>query len=298
MDAVDSTSIADFIASLSGSSIHTQKAYRRDLLQFLGYLKVRPPAPGFVLDNHFVRGYIARLHRGGRAGRSIARALSALRAYFDFLCLRGRADSNPTHDVRAPKVARRLPAVLDVDQTIQLLARVPENELETRDLAIWELAYSCGLRVSEVVGLDLDAIDLVGGEARIFGKGRKQRLVPIGAMANTALRTWLRARSKLVDGDEQALFVNRLGHRLSPRQVQLRLKAWGVKQGLQQNLYPHMLRHSFASHLLESSGDLRAVQELLGHSSIRTTQVYTHLDFQHLAKVYDAAHPRARRKPE
>ncbi len=295
---IDDASIADFIASLSGASQHTQAAYRRDLSQFRAYVVARPPSPGFVLDNHFVRGYIASLHRLGRAGRSIARALSALRAYFNFRCARGLLDNNPTFDVHAPKASHRLPDVLDVDQTMQLLARTPSDDLEIRDLAIWELAYSCGLRVSEVVGLDLRAVDLHSGEARILGKGRKERMVPIGRAAAAALQKWLVCRIGLAAIEEQAVFVNRLGTRMGPRQIQLRLKTWGQKQGVPQNLYPHLLRHSFASHLLESSGDLRAVQELLGHSSIRTTQVYTHLDFQHLAKVYDAAHPRARRKPE
>jgi integrase/recombinase XerC len=293
----DTATIDAFVLSLATSSAHTRAAYRRDLLQFVEYCAKRPPGPGEVVDTHYVRTYIASLHRAGRAGRSIARALSALRAFFKFLCARDRLQHNPTHDVHAPKSSRRLPQVLDVDQTARLLDAKPTAPLDIRDLAIWELGYSSGLRVSELVGLDLGGVDFRAGEARILGKGRKERLVPVGRRALDALRAWLAARAVLAAPDETALFVNRSGHRLTTRQVQQRLKAWAAKQGLERGLHPHVLRHSFASHLLESSGDLRAVQELLGHSSIRTTQVYTHLDFQHLARVYDQAHPRARRKP-
>ena len=198
--------------------------------------------------------------------------------------------------MRPPKAPRRLPKVLDVDQANRLLSKSPESTLDCRDLAMWELAYSCGLRVSELVGLNVEAVDLEAGEARVFGKGRKERLVPVGRQAVAALRAWLPARALLVMDEEPALFVTLQGSRLGVRVVQVRIKQWALRQGLETSLHPHMLRHSFASHLLESSGDLRAVQELLGHSDIRTTQIYTHLDFQHLAKVYDSAHPHARRK--
>ncbi len=288
--------IDEFIASLAGASPHTRSGYARDLTHFRRHCERAGAGPSRQVDSHQLRAYAAGLHREGRASRSIARALSALRAYFDFQCARGRAGTNPARDVRAPKAPHRLPRALDVDQTGQLLQRAPAGPLETRDLAMWELTYSCGLRVSELVGLDLTAIDLANHEVRVLGKGRKERLVPIGAHARTALAAWVSVRATLVADDESAVFVNRHGRRLTVRLVQQRLKRWALAQGVPVDVHPHMLRHSFATHLLESSGDLRAVQELLGHSSIRTTQVYTHLDFQHLAKVYDAAHPRARRK--
>lgn len=291
--APDPATLAEFIASLAAASEHTRRAYARDLARFAAHC-ARAAEP--TLDSHFLRGYVAALHREGRSGRSIARALSALRAYFDFQCARGRATTNPARDVRAPRAPRRLPRALDVDQTAQLLGRPPGGPLDLRDLAMWELMYSCGLRVSELVGLDLGAIDLAGHEARVLGKGRKERMVPIGGPARAAVASWLAERRGLAAVGEPALFVSRAGHRLSTRLVQQRLKRWALLQGVPVAVHPHMLRHSFATHLLESSGDLRAVQELLGHSNIRTTQVYTHLDFQHLAKVYDAAHPRARRK--
>jgi integrase/recombinase XerC len=286
--------IEEFVVSLSGGSPHTQSAYRRDLRKFAHYLANQ--AEETPLDTHLLRTYLASLHRGGAASRSIARALSALRSYFDFLCARGRAQHNPTHGLHAPKGARRLPRLLDVDQAAQLMARAPQNALETRDLAMWEMIYSCGLRVSELVALDLESLDYAAGEAHIIGKGRKERQVPIGRQAVRAVQAWLTVRAALTAPEMRALFVNQHGARLTTRQVQLRLKAWALKQGIAGSLHPHMLRHSFASHLLESSGDLRAVQELLGHSDIRSTQVYTHLDFQHLAKVYDQTHPRARRR--
>ena len=288
--------IDDYCASLRQASVHTQRAYQRDLTQFLGYCQTLTQAFPLAVDSHVMRGFLAHLHRTGLAPRSIARSLSAVRGLFDFLIKQGRAQENPVSGVRPPKAARRLPKVLDVDQANRLLSVSPESTLDCRDLAMWELAYSCGLRVSELVGLNVEAVDLEAGEARVFGKGRKERLVPVGRQAVAALRAWLPARALLVMDEEPALFVTLQGSRLGVRVVQVRIKQWALRQGLETSLHPHMLRHSFASHLLESSGDLRAVQELLGHSDIRTTQIYTHLDFQHLAKVYDSAHPHARRK--
>ena len=296
--ALDAATLDVFIQSLSGGSTHTQAAYRRDLAHFLHYYEQLTKPPGFVLDSHVMRSYIAGLHRRGHASRSISRALSALRKFFNFLSARGWSTPNPTHDVHAPKAPRHLPKLLDIETTTQLLTRTPTDTLETRDLAMWELIYSCGLRVSELTGLDLSGINLAARELRVLGKGRKERMVPIGRLALQALSRWLTLRTQLLTNDEVALFLDRRGRRVTPRQVQHRLKAWAEQQGLSRNLHPHMLRHSFASHLLESSGDLRGVQELLGHANIRTTQIYTHLDFQHLAKVYDVAHPRARRKVE
>lgn len=288
--------IDDYLASLAQASVHTRAAYRRDLAHFSAWsVGLDRPFP-LALDTHLARGFLVYLHRAGLAPRSIARALSAVRSLFAFLIRHGRASENPLVGLRPPKAPRRLPKVLDVDQANRLLDHVPVNAAETRELAMWELAYSCGLRVSELVGLDLQRVDLVNREARVVGKGDKERQVPIGRQAVAALDTWLVARAALAAPDEQALFVNDKGKRIAVRVVQVRLKQWALRQGLSTSLHPHMLRHSFASHLLESSGDLRAVQELLGHSDIRTTQIYTHLDFQHLAKVYDATHPRARRR--
>lgn len=288
------TAIAEFIASLAAGSAHTQQAYRRDLAKLAAWAARQPPDTPF--DGPLLRAWLADLHRGGAATRSIARALSALRSYCGFLSARGQLAADPTHGLRAPKGVKRLPRLLDVDQAAQLMNATPGSVEDIRDLAICELLYSCGLRVSELVGLDLDALDLTAAEARILGKGRKERMVPIGRLALGALQRWLAVRGTLLRDDERAVFLGRRGARITVRQVQARLQAWARRQGLADGVHPHMLRHSFASHLLESSGDLRAVQELLGHASIGTTQVYTHLDFQHLASVYDRTHPRARRR--
>ncbi len=286
-----------WLTSLGGTSPHTQAAYRRDLAHFLRYWTQAAAAGNDVVDAHVVRGFVAWLHRAGHSGRSIARALSALRGLYRHEIRHGRLRENPVSDVRAPKSPQRLPRTLDVDQANRLLDSTPTEPLALRDLAMWELTYSCGLRVSELVGLDLDTIDLRALDVRVLGKGRKERIVPVGSKAEAAVQRWLPVRATLAGVDEPALFVGKRGRRIAIREVQTRLKVWARAQGLDVPLHPHMLRHSFATHLLESSGDLRAVQELLGHRDIRTTQVYTHLDFQHLARVYDAAHPRARRKP-
>ena len=288
------TVIADYLASLAQASPHTRAAYRRDLTLFAQYYATLEPV--FEVDGQVLRGFIAHLHRQGRAARSISRTLSAVRGLYEFLIFQGRAQSNPATGIRPPKAPHRLPKLLAVDEANRLLDVTPDTALDCRDLAMWELTYSCGLRVSELVGLDLGSLDLTAREARVFGKGRKERLVPVGRQAVTALTHWLSYRALLVASEEPALFVNQHGTRLGVRLVQTRLKTWALRQGLETSLHPHMLRHSVASHLLESSGDLRAVQELLGHSDIRSTQIYTHLDFQHLAKVYDQAHPRARHK--
>jgi len=286
-----------WLASLGGASPHTRAAYGRDLAHFARYWQEHASRYGDGVDTHAVRGFVAWLHRQGHNGRSIARALSALRGLFRHEIRHGRLRENPVADVRAPKSPKRLPRTLDVDQAHRLLDERPEEPLLVRDLAMWELAYSCGLRVSELVGVDVDTLAPGAGELRVLGKGRKERIVPVGGKAIDAIERWLPLRASIAASDERALFVGRRGRRIAVREVQTRLKAWAVRQGLDVPLHPHMLRHSFATHLLESSGDLRAVQELLGHSDIRTTQVYTHLDFQHLARVYDAAHPRARKKP-
>ena len=241
--------------------------------------------------------FLAILHGGGLSGRSLARMLSAWRTFFRFLIERDpTVREDPTGGLKAPKSPKRLPSALTPDEAVRLVSIDGDGELALRDRALFELAYSSGLRLSELANLDVDRLDLTTGEVRVFGKGAKERIVPVGAPARTAIETWLAVRVALVAPTEAAMFIGVHGRRLSPRSIERRLAAWAIKQGLGRHVHPHMLRHSFASHVLQSSGDLRAVQEMLGHSSIASTQVYTHLDFQALAKVYDAAHPRARRK--
>ena len=263
------------------------------------------PLPG--VQNAHVRRWIAQMHGSGRSGRGIALILSGWRGFYAWLGREGRVASNPVQDVRAPKVAKPLPKALSVDEAVQLAAHRNEDDdpwLQARDAALTELLYSSGLRVSELTGLDVAAstqargwVDLQAGEAHVLGKGSKRRSVPVGSAAMTALQAWLVVRAQAgVSADQPALFIGRHGTRLTPQSVWQRLKRRSLQAGLATPVHPHMLRHSFASHVLQSSSDLRAVQELLGHANISTTQVYTRLDFQHLAKAYDAAHPRARVK--
>ncbi len=281
-------------------SPHTYKNYQRDLNNLQRYCDERDIATWQQLDSHAIRGYVAWRHRNGLSGSSLQRELSAIRAFFNYLIREGELPSNPAQGISAPKQGRRLPKTLDVDEVSQLLdgpAANPEDELQLRDLTMMELMYSCGLRLAELADLDLDGLDMKGAMVRVIGKGNKTREVPIGRKALEILGLWLTARSAMAKRDERALFVGKQGRRLSHRAIQMRMKEQGIKQGLLANVHPHRLRHSFASHMLESSGDLRAVQELLGHADISTTQIYTHLDFQHLAEVYDKAHPRAKKKP-
>jgi integrase/recombinase XerC len=290
--------IERFLQSLHSqrhASPHTRAGYARDLTRLFAFVEQQQLETWQALDSAAVRAFVAQLHRSGLDGRSIARALSALRSFYRFLLREGLVTRNPALGVRAPKSARRLPKALSADATARLLAINDRDALATRDRAMFELFYSSGLRLAELAALDVDALDRHDGLVRVLGKGRKEREVPVGRLAQEALALWLRERTQLAPG-ESALFVTRAGRRLSPRSIEARLKYWSLRQGLGQAVHPHMLRHSFASHLLESSGDLRAVQELLGHANISTTQVYTHLDFQHLAKVYDSAHPRARKR--
>jgi integrase/recombinase XerC len=250
------------------------------------------------LQIHHIRRFAAQLHGRGLAGRSIARVLSAWRGFYDYLARDHAVTQNPCLGVRAPKSPKTLPHALSPDETSRLLAASPEGEpLSACDKAMFELFYSSGLRLSELTGLNLGDVQPDEAIVRVTGKGNKTRVVPVGRFALEALQTWLVQRAGLVKPEELALFINRRGGRIGQRTVQMRLKAWAKRQGVTSNVHPHVLRHSFASHVLQSSGDLRAVQEMLGHANISTTQVYTHLDFQHLAKVYDAAHPRARKKP-
>jgi integrase/recombinase XerC len=284
------------LASERRLSPHTVAAYRRDLAVLRASCEPAGIADWAALDHQHVRTFAARSHARGLSGRSVQRELAAWRSFFDYLLREGALRHNPALEVRAPKSHKRLPHTLDVDQMAQLLSREPKNALETRDLALMELFYSSGLRLAELTGLRIGDLDLKSGEVRVLGKGRKERIVPVGAAARRALARWLTLRTELAAGEEQAVFINRAGRRLGERAVQLRVAAWARAAGLPQHLHPHMFRHSFATHLLESSRDLRAVQELLGHASISTTQVYTHLDFQHLARTYDRAHPRAKRR--
>ena len=277
-------------------SPHTIDNYRRDLRAAAGWCDEQGIVEWRELDGHRVRAFAAAQHRRGLGGRSIQRRLSALRGLFRHLQKLGVVEANPAHDITAPKSPRRLPRSLDADRVGGLLEIRDDDPLALRDRAIFELIYSSGLRVSEAVSIDHRDIDLSDAVVEVVGKGSKARRVPVGRYAVEAIRRWLAVRATLAAEDEKALFVSRRGRRLSPRSVQSRLDQWARRQGLDTHVHPHMLRHSFASHLLESSGDLRAVQELLGHADISTTQVYTHLDFQHLAKVYDQAHPRARKK--
>ncbi|MEE4302006.1 MAG: tyrosine recombinase XerC [Pseudomonadales bacterium] len=282
-------------------SSNTTSAYRRDLERFLRWRAGGAAEPELATTRgHDVRAFVAAEHRRGQGGRSIRRALSALRSFFDWLVREGRLDANPAAGVRAPKAARRLPRTLDADQMGRLLDGDDASDWRaSRDQAMFELLYSSGLRLAELVDVDLEDVDLFDGTVTVTGKGRKQRTVPVGRRARDAIRAWLPARALRLPPnaprDRGPLFVGPRGARLSRRAVQLRLDARGRRRAVDGPVHPHVLRHSFATHVLESSGDLRAVQEMLGHADIGTTQVYTHLDFQHLARVYDGAHPRARR---
>lgn len=290
--------LAPFIAYLRYErrlSPRTVQAYRRDLGDFLNWCGTHALNPTDTLDQQYIRQYAAGRHRQGLAPKSLQRHLSALRTWFRFRLREGDASSNPALGVRAPKGDRRLPATLDIDQLSHLLALPGDEPLDRRDRAIMELFYSSGLRLAELVALNVG--DIAGDDdmLEVLGKGNKSRLVPVGRLARQAVDAWLQVRGQFAQLMEAGLFVSVRGTRLSARSVEARLRLRAIQQGMPMHVHPHMLRHSFASHLLESSGDLRAVQELLGHADIGTTQIYTHLDFQHLAQVYDQAHPRARR---
>lgn len=290
----DTSLLAAWREHLTARPAHTRVAYLRDLrvLQTLA-----GDAPVERLSGPELRRCLATLHSRGLSGRSLARMLSAWRAFYRFALDRDPVlKDDPCAGLKAPKSARRLPSTLSPDEAVQLVSIDDAEALAVRDRALFELAYSSGLRVSELAGLDISALDLKTGQARVLGKGSKERVVPVGAPAREALARWLERRAEIAQREGEAVFLSRSGRRLTSRAIEQRLAAWAVKRGLSQHVHPHMLRHSFASHLLQSSGDLRAVQELLGHASIASTQVYTHLDFQALAKTYDRAHPRAKRK--
>lgn len=277
------------------ASPHTVSNYARDLKAVAKSAMAREISSWQAISAADVRAIVAEQHREGISGRSLARRLSALRGLFNYLLDRRLCSSNPAQDILAPKDKKALPATLAPEEVSRLLSRNLTDPMICRDLAMFELMYSSGLRLAELVSIDLADLDLSVGQVRVTGKGGKVRDLPVGEYAVDAINKWLGYRRSLPGADESAVFLSTRGKRIAPRTVQMRLKKLAESQGLDRDCYPHMLRHSFASHLLESSGDLRAVQELLGHSDISTTQIYTHLDFQHLAKVYDESHPRARR---
>jgi integrase/recombinase XerC len=287
----------DELAQQRRQSPHTVSNYRRDLHVLCA---LAGDTPLRDVQSHQIRRFVAQLHARGLGGRSLARTLSAWRGFYRWLGLRGLATQNPIDGIRAPKSPKALPKVLSPDEANRLLevaAAESPDLLLIRDHAMFELFYSSGLRLAELAALDLTCLeDVAAGEVRVLGKRSKLRIVPVGEKAREAIAAWAVRRAELAEAAETALFVGQRGNRLGVRMIQLRLKQRALLQGLPTGVHPHMLRHSFASHVLQSSGDLRAVQEMLGHASIASTQVYTHLDFQHLAKVYDQAHPRARRK--
>ena len=290
--------LAEYLKFLNferGLSALTRENYARDIKQLI---KLADSTALKELQNIQIRRFIATLHSKGLGGKSLARMLSSWRGFFDFLIQRHQFEANPVIGLRAPKSAKSLPQVLSIEQATKLVDISGDDDLAVRDHAILELFYSSGLRLSELVNLNIDALDFVQGTVTVTGKGEKTRIVPMGAHAMDAIQTWLQIRVNYATNDaaSKAVFIGLQGRRVGARNLQLRLKEWSIKQGINSSVHPHMLRHSFASHVLQSSGDLRAVQEMLGHANISTTQVYTHLDFQHLSKTYDAAHPRAKKK--
>lgn len=291
--------VEDFLAELTHqrrASAHTVAAYRRDLAKLAALAGATPLTS---VEPHQIKRFAMQLHGKGLAATSLARTLSAWRTYYRWLARRNAVARNPCDGLRPPRRNKMLPKVLSVDQTQALLDVEATETEDLRDKAMFELFYSSGLRLSELASLDLDVgIDAADGTVTITGKRGKTRTVPVGHKALEAIEAWRAHRGELAAAGEPALFVGKQGRRLGPRSIERRLQVWAQRAGLGVHVHPHMLRHSFASHVLQSSGDLRAVQEMLGHASISTTQIYTHLDFQHLAKVYDAAHPRARKKQE
>ncbi|MEQ1637253.1 MAG: tyrosine recombinase XerC [Methylococcales bacterium] len=293
--------LADFYEHLHTErrlSKYTTASYQHDLQLLMTYCQTQKIKRWDALSVVHIRAHIGSRHRQGMSSKSLQRELSAIRSFYKFLQKRHAVVVNPAQQVKAPKQGRKLPKTLDVDQVAGLLEAGTDSLLEIRDLAIFELCYSSGLRLSELTALNLNDFDLNDHSLIVrHGKGNKSRFLPIGSKAVSALQHWLQHRS-VASADELAMFTSKSGKRLTQRSVQLRLEQWCKKKGITEHVHPHMLRHSFASHLLESSQDLRAVQELLGHSNISTTQIYTHLDFQHLARVYDQAHPRAKKKTD
>lgn len=287
---------SDFLINERRYAALTVKHYLRDIDSFVDFCRSVDVHSLARVDSLLLRRFVAFRHHGGSSGRSLQRHLSSLRALFNFTVREGWLAQNPATGIRAPKSERKLPELLDADQMAALLTVDDDSDLARRDMAIMELVYSSGLRLAEVAALNLTDIDFTDAIVRVTGKGNKTRVVPVGRLAIKSARLWLSVRQRFANVDETALFVSSRGTRLSQRAIQQRMQYWATRQGVPVGVHPHMLRHSFASHLLESSGDLRAVQELLGHADISTTQIYTHVDFQHLARVYDQAHPRARKR--
>ncbi|MBL4851788.1 MAG: tyrosine recombinase XerC [Gammaproteobacteria bacterium] len=293
--------IIQFLQHLKGErqlSPLTIKHYQRDLQQLLAYCQQSEIVQWQRVDSHHIRSLVSQLHRRGSGARSLQRLLSACRTFFHYLIRENQISNNPALAIKAPKAPQPLPKTLNTEEITQLLGSVTDKQIALRDFAMMELMYSSGLRLAELVALNLDSLDSTSQEIIVTGKGNKERIVPVGRYAISAIKNWLNVRNDWckIDNTSCALFISQRGRRLGARSVQARMAYWGKQQGLGARLNPHKLRHSFATHVLESSGDIRAVQEMLGHTNLSTTQIYTHLDFQHLAKVYDAAHPRARRQ--
>jgi integrase/recombinase XerC len=289
--------VKGFLAHLRherGLSRNTAENYERDVAKLFSLAGDTALAD---IHPHQARRFVAVLHARGLEGRTLARMLSAWRTFYRYLARDHGLTHNPFQGIRSPKTPKTLPRALSPDEAARLVDLPGDEPMTIRDRAMFELFYSSGLRLSELTGVKLGDVDFQDGTVRVTGKGNKARVVPVGDLAQRALRDWLAARAMLATPEQPLLFVSSSGRPVSPRTVQRRLETWALRQGLTQHVHPHMLRHSFASHVLQSSGDLRAVQEMLGHSSISTTQVYTHLDYQYLAKAYDAAHPRAKKKP-
>lgn len=298
-DIAPESLIANYMAFLSFErrlSPLTCQHYARDLSQLV---QLSDKLQLSDLQNTHIRRFVAGLHGKGLGGKSIARLLSCWRGFFSYLIQQHGYTQNPVLGLRAPKSPQTLPHALSIEQAIKLVDIRDDDLLSVRDHAILELLYSSGLRLSELVNLTIGALDFTEGTVTVTGKGNKTRIVPLGELAIKAIQQWLSMRPEASDFkgnvQDKPVFVSKQGKRITARNVQYRMKEWAIKQGIQTSVHPHMLRHSFASHVLQSSGDLRAVQEMLGHANISTTQVYTHLDFQHLSKVYDAAHPRAKK---
>jgi len=293
------TAIQQFVLHLEQErrmSAHTVSNYQRDLRRCATFLLTKDIKQWTSFKTKHVRQFIAELNREQLSARSIQRHLSSIRSFFRYLIREGLVSENPAQAVQAPKAQKRLPATLDIDQVSGLLDHISqETFIGCRDRAMMELFYSSGLRLAELAQLDCRDIDLADRLAYVTGKGNKERVVPIGGQAIAAVKVWLQRREKHTALGQTALFISKRGGRLGVRSIQQRLQYWGKKQGISDRVHPHRLRHAFASHMLEASGDLRAVQELLGHADISTTQIYTHVDFQHLASVYDTAHPRAKK---
>ena len=286
----------EYLRSEKGLSLHTQRNYKQQLETMAQHLVSMGIKDWDQVDAAWVRQLASKGMRNGMKASSLATRLSSLRSFFDFLILRGELTANPAKGVSAPRKQRPLPKNLDIDEVSQLLDVNEDDPLAIRDRAMMELMYGSGLRLAEVVGINIRDLSLSSGDIRVVGKGDKERKVPFSGMAKEWVTKWLKARGAIANAQEPALFVSKLGGRISHRSVQKRLAEWGKKQSVASHISPHKLRHSFATHMLESSQNLRAVQELLGHENISTTQIYTHLDFQHLADVYDQAHPRAKKK--